>query len=1020
MIGILTSSIFIQTQPAIQPAPQSSSQLAPPFWEMPNGTLWFYESFSTTELRDDSVTTVDGWGSGILTSPRDFSVEQLGYYNTSPYAIHALSVQGRAVVIAGFQEVYSLKSLQYLNVTVLQQLEVVDTDNASTYLSAVNIDGDTIFVGANQNPSQAWSGWLGIYNASTPHEITSIPGTSQWLDGGVIDLEIQGHFLYAALTNSSSGFGLGIWDIIDPRNPTRIINTYSISEIKGLAIAGEIALLACGGDGLEIVNISTPNNLGGPLGSLSLPGITTEIHVDGAIAYASAGPAGVHIIDISDPTNPQLLSTYNTTGNAQEIALQGKTLFVADGLDGVTVLDVINPANPLIVTQIELPFSWDVKIYGGDLLVATDRGVYTYRIGTGLTRLPVVGNFSSGLEIQSLQVNGEIAYLAAGSSGLVTLNMSDPAYPSIMGQDTQGSMPFYHTIKVQGHLAYVTNYFRDISYRGLLVYDVSDPTNLEFLGKLPFQFATDLWIAGELAYVANGPDGVVICNVSNPQNPVQITSFDHAFNATGVAVQGYHLFVADSNSTGGSFYIYNLLNINTPIQIGVYEGLPEVEHTNLVIDGDVAYSINYNRLLIWNITDPANLIISTEINHTVPMGGIALSGPYLLTVNGTDTNLYNTTRLSRPEHLTSQSFGVPQKTPIIHGDYVFLTSGSYINVLRYFQSAGTTFKTGISLAQSIIAVQACDPITWLTLFFDGWIPNGTDISWEVSSSLNNTWYPIEPEILKTLPNAVDYLYWRAFLHTSRVDRSVHISTLQIEYRRNFPPEPPILYDPGGSDSDGSIVVSWSPGFDREGILFYRLQMSNYPTFASITDEWILKDTSLSVTGLTERTYYFRVLLVDIGNRSTIWSNIESITIDYIHAPTPPVLSALNEVDEDGLFWIYWSPSSDADGLISNYEVQMSYSNEFITITNQWTTKDTTLLVHGLSNGTYYLRVRSMDNDHIFSSWSNVASTQVLIPAPETSMQVPFDTNLIIGFGIVGLIIVGIVAVAWLWQRRRQS
>jgi len=1020
MIGILVLPLLVQHQPFQEPVANPPRQLAPLLLEYPSSIRWFYEFFNTTKLEDDSVTTVEGWGSGTLTSPREFSIQQLDYYNTSPNSVRAVSVQGRAAVIAGYQDTQSLESLQYLNVTTLNQLGVLDTDDTARFLSSVIICGDTIYAGADQNPLHAWSGWLGFFNVSASHEIRPIAGASQWLDGGVIDLEIQGHFLYAALANSSSHFGLGIWNIVDPRNPIRIPNTYLTSDIRGIAIEGDLALIANGQDGLQIVNISSPHNLGSPLGTLNLPGITTDILLEGTIAFATTGSAGVHLIDVTDPTNPQLLGTYDTVGNAEHLALQGKTLFVADGFEGLTVLDVINPTNPLMVTRLDLPYTWDIQVYGGDLLVATDAGLYSYRLGSGFTTLAAIGSYTSSFEIQSMQVIGDTAYIAAGSNGLVTLNVSDPAMPLLLDQDIQGTMPFYHNIEVQGRLACVSNYFWDTTYRGLLVYDIGDPANLEYLGRLPLQYATDLSLAGELAFITDGPDGIVICNVSNPTNPTQLISFDHFFNATALAVQGYNLFVADTNSTGGSLYTYSLLDINTPTRIGSYEGLPEMEHSDLLIDGDIAYSVNNNRLLVWNICNPADPILSSIVHHSSLVEGIAKFGPYLLTSNASNVNLFDMSKPNQPLRLINKTLGAPPTALTMHGDYTFFAFNSGLSIVRHFKSAGSTFHTGVYLAQSLQVAQTCDPITWVTLLYEGWLPKGTTIMWECSSSIDFTWYSVNPFTRESIPDARDLLYWRAFINSSRSDRSVHISKVSILFQWNHIPEAPILYDPGGTNTQGSFIVQWSTGFDREGIQGYRLQMSYYSSFISIVNEWLLNETSLNISKLKEGTYYFRVLLIDIGNRSSPWSNIESITVNFAKAPTTPMVMALVGPDDDGIFWVHWTASSDPDGTILKYEVQLSQFEAFSVITSAWTIIDTSLLVSGLSNGTYYLRVRSIDNEQLPSSWSNPVAIQVQIPAPETYSPSQSNMNLIIELALLGLVSVGLITGVWLWNRRGRS
>ena len=69
-----------------------------------------------------------------------------------------------------------------------------------------------------------------------------------------------------------------------------------------------------------------------------------------------------------------------------------------------------------------------------------------------------------------------------------------------------------------------------------------------------------------------------------------------------------------------------------------------------------------------------------------------------------------------------------------------------------------------------------------------------------------------------------------------------------------------------------------------------------------------------------------------------------------------------------------------DGVIVEYEVQASSSASFTIIGQSATVSTTTHAFTFLSNGTYYFRVRAIDNNTLAGPWSNVVSTYIELPA----------------------------------------
>src|SRR3974390_234791 len=74
-------------------------------------------------------------------------------------------------------------------------------------------------------------------------------------------------------------------------------------------------------------------------------------------------------------------------------------------------------------------------------------------------------------------------------------------------------------------------------------------TNPVVIGQLPVQgFAQGIAVSGHFVYLANGPEGLWIYDVSNPSQPVAVghTNNSETFRAVGVAVAGNTAYLANS------------------------------------------------------------------------------------------------------------------------------------------------------------------------------------------------------------------------------------------------------------------------------------------------------------------------------------------------------------------------------------------------------------------------------------------------------------------------------------------
>jgi hypothetical protein len=164
---------------------------------------------------------------------------------------------------------------------------------------------------------------------------------------------------------------------------------------------------------------------------------------------------------------------------------------------------------------------------------ATSTGTVTSFTPRSLGSLAIPGYANN------VDVNGNFAYVAAGSTGLQVVDVSNPALPLIVGSlDTPGNA---NDVRVAGNLAYVAD-----GASGLRIISVANPAAPVHVGALDTTGeANDVVVVGNRVFVADGASGLQIIDATNPALPTLLRTVDTAGIARGVDVEGNSAVIAD-------------------------------------------------------------------------------------------------------------------------------------------------------------------------------------------------------------------------------------------------------------------------------------------------------------------------------------------------------------------------------------------------------------------------------------------------------------------------------------------
>jgi hypothetical protein len=746
---------------------------------MATGT--YSEDFTTTTYQNMAQTSAFGWGTGAVTTSRVYSSQLLDSYLT-PGEVMAIDVQGRTLY-ASINSSSASNTFRLFDINNPSDIKQMSARGAWDFMEAVAVSGDLAAMGGGPPGGEG----VGLYNVTDPFSpIIIFPAIM--FDGNMTDLEYQGHYLYVANYDSPSSLSFRIIDVENPNGAVLLPMGYLTPNVHGLTVEGHFAYLAEGPTGLSILNITNPK-APAPVDTVNTPGFAMDVIVDGTLAFVADGDGGVQIVDISNPYAASIIGSFNTAGIARKLALQGDTLFVADSANGLVVLDVTVPANPVLIDTIGVSYAWDVDLFGELVCIGGSAGVYTYRIGNGMAMLEEIGAFAGGFTYNDIRVQGDVAYVAAGPDGLLTIDVSDPATPVLLDNYSIG-VTYALKLDVQGHIACL------LEENAVHVFNVLNASNIQLYQTVPAGGMTDVFLWGELCWYTF-TTGAGWLNISNPYTYTYYQE-NWGTNLTALWVQGSYLYTVDSQGgSGPSFYIHDISNLNSFQQTYVRSRV--AYHYDVMVDGNVAYLADDDPGLsgyasTYNVTDPWNISFGDDLfNDTL---GVWAYGKWLVTADQHQgVSLHNTTYITSMTTVATATSASGAWAITVHGNYAYVANKTSLVILHLVKAAGNTYAGGSTIATSLEVDSTTEIIENATLTYSAFEPVGTSLSFEMSADGGTTWESVTPGIMHTFATSGDDLRWRATLTTTSIERSPRLSSLSITYEYEIPPTTPTTPPP---------------------------------------------------------------------------------------------------------------------------------------------------------------------------------------------------------------------------------
>jgi len=466
--------------------------------------------------------------------------------------------------------------------------------NAGAPIHNVDVVGERAYLAASSR------GLIVINQSSFPELILE---TESGEVRDAVDVSLWGTSAYVA----SGKRGFFVLDVSNRSTATVMGHSQSLKNATLIRANGEDIYVADGTDGLknfsssywfEFAEIRRTNTLGS----------YERVLVKDNFAYAAAGDAGLQVIDVGDPTSPgSNFFADQTNGYATSIDSRGEDIYVLyrnKGLKVFTIAGTPGFPSPADIEK-DTPGEANDLFVRGDLVFIADGSEGLQIINLQNIAVPEIYGKDTPGNALGVYVLDAYAYLADGGEGLQIFQISNPQDPVLVQNiETYGEARsvFVQKIQISENEERTYAFVADGS-NGVVILDVTDPFSPVSVSGIDVKnYANDVLVMGEIAYVTERDDGLILLDISNISEPSVISNQTTPGDARGLSVRENFAYIADGNRGLRVVDIHSLENMR---EVGFFD-LPS---RAAAIDDQFAYGYmldGADGMWIMDISNPKN------------------------------------------------------------------------------------------------------------------------------------------------------------------------------------------------------------------------------------------------------------------------------------------------------------------------------------------------------------------------------------------------------------------------------
>jgi hypothetical protein len=292
-----------------------------------------------------------------------------------------------------------------------------------------------------------------------------------------------------------------------------------------------------------------------------------QVQLRGEYAYVAAGEGGLRVYDVAQIDQKgfsERITTAPVSRFGQKFWVKTK---YATAVAAPTTL-AVDPARTKLPENEEqaihplYAYLYVVDKYEGLILVNAATLLDGDPLNNYLKRALTFNPNGALNDANNITIAGNYAYITTADA-LAVISINDPLNPRLINRI---ALKHPRSVAIQLRYAFV------VDDDGLKVIDVTTPEQVRVVegAFLPLRHAHDVYVARTYAYVANGPEGIAIVDVEQPEHP----RLDQTYNAEGRLNDVHQVKVAMTNASLFA-YVADGKNGMRVLQLTSPETMPE-------------------------------------------------------------------------------------------------------------------------------------------------------------------------------------------------------------------------------------------------------------------------------------------------------------------------------------------------------------------------------------------------------------------------------------------------------------
>ncbi|MFN8446171.1 MAG: hypothetical protein U0175_35605 [Caldilineaceae bacterium] len=323
-----------------------------------------------------------------------------------------------------------------------------------------------------------------------------------------------------------AGNGLQLLDVSDVHTP-RSLGSLRLSASTWSITVAQTTVYMESGESLAAIDVSDPQ-APKQISALSMAGFIADIELVDHYALIANSAQGLRVIDIADPAHMEVVASLVVSGRVDHVAVHNGYAYLIDGDGGIHIADVGTPETPHYLAKLPLP-GWVRSVIADDnsLIVGSEQAIRSnFEVTSWDMDTPLAPTFRAAYSAQGqlwhLAFAQGCVVLPLGDTGMSILDTTE-ADP-LQGFEIIPAPRLLHDVVIDGNLAYLSNTPGD-----LCIVDIHNQAAPQLISSYHFPDCSDLRdleVANGFVYLAAGADGLLVIDVSDPTQPHLVATLD--------------------------------------------------------------------------------------------------------------------------------------------------------------------------------------------------------------------------------------------------------------------------------------------------------------------------------------------------------------------------------------------------------------------------------------------------------------------------------------------------------------